>query len=149
MSTRVRRLALSIPLDSDGYLRRECPNCERDFKRLVNKAPISKSAQTANGGHFCPYCGLQSPSNNWLTKAQVEFTRRVAAEHVAPAKSHLGLRSLNLRAMRSAPSLEDELSETDDMRIVNLPCHPTESIKVSELWIGSIHCPVCANRISI
>jgi hypothetical protein len=83
MSTRVRRLVLNITIDSDGYPRRECPHCERDFKRIVARGSNPKPVQAARGGCYCPYCGLQSPSSSWLTMDQVEIhqAHRDPAQH--------------------------------------------------------------------
>lgn len=36
-------IPMSLPLDKDGFLRRECPNCERQFKWW----PSSSSEETS------------------------------------------------------------------------------------------------------
>ena len=51
-------LGVSLPLDSEGFLRRECPTCEREFKWLPNLDENEETEPTAGGGYFCPYCGV-------------------------------------------------------------------------------------------
>jgi hypothetical protein len=36
-----------------------------------------------------------------------------------------------------------ELSEPDDMRRVDFPCHPSEPLKVLDDWAGPVHCLIC------
>ncbi|HEV7751795.1 MAG TPA: hypothetical protein VGO71_09640, partial [Baekduia sp.] len=62
-----------MPLDSDGFLRRECPTCEREFKVFVHQvAGEEADAQGPQpGGYYCPYCAIQADANAWFTKAQI------------------------------------------------------------------------------
>jgi hypothetical protein len=65
-------LGMTISLDSDGFLRRECPTCERDFKWRPSEGEAEEAVESANdAGYFCPYCGVQAPVDAWLTSAQV------------------------------------------------------------------------------
>ena len=50
-------LEMSMPLDSDGFLRRECPTCEREFKWFHTPEGEGTAAPIIDGGYFCPYCG--------------------------------------------------------------------------------------------
>ena len=147
MNTKVRRLAMRIPLDADGYLRRECPNCERDFKRVVRKVSDAERSWRSPEGLFCPYCGLQSTSNTWLTKAQIEYTKKVLAEMVARERTRKGLKTLLPLPLHGSSRLtHGELTESNDMRIVRSPCHSEAAIKVSDLWVGDLRCTVCGTR---
>jgi hypothetical protein len=73
------QLAMSLPLDSDGYFRRECPTCEREFKWLPSPDPEAEedaAAETtgpaeAPESYYCPYCAVTAPPDAWLTKDQV------------------------------------------------------------------------------
>lgn len=146
MNTKVRRLAMRIPLDADGYLRRECPNCERDFKRVVQKAFDTERSWRSPEGLYCPYCGLQSTSNTWLTKAQVQYSKKVLAELVARERTRKGIKTLLPPPHVSSRLTRGELSEANDMRIVRSPCHSEAAIKVSDRWIGDLRCTVCGAR---
>lgn len=63
-------MELSFPTDSDGFLSRECPSCNRYFKVQVGQGsdlPIS----------YCPHCGHQG-RDCWHTPAQIEYAKEVA-----------------------------------------------------------------------
>ena len=62
---------MSVPLDSDGFLRRECPTCDREFKWLPS-ADDGAGRGTRRRGYFCPYCAMQARLGSWLTQAQVD-----------------------------------------------------------------------------
>jgi hypothetical protein len=79
------RLSMSLPLDGEGFLRRECPTCEREFKWLPSPDPEDdvEVAATTEGAeapesYYCPYCAVSAPPDTWMTKAQVA----AAARHV-------------------------------------------------------------------
>ena len=61
-------LSMAIPVDSDGFLRRECPTCEREFKWLPTSQGDGGAAAVPDGGYFCPYCGVQAPADAWLPR---------------------------------------------------------------------------------
>jgi hypothetical protein len=80
-------IPMSLPVDSDGFLRREwreCPTCEREMRWLV-APPDEDAVPDPEGGFYCPYCGVQAPPEGWWTKAQLQFaSETAAAEVVAP-----------------------------------------------------------------
>lgn len=147
-------LGVSVPLDSDGFLRRECPTCEREFKWLANVDDETESTETPDGGYFCPYCAIQAPPDAWFTKAQLELAENaVAREVVGPMLDDL-TRGLNrigrqsggmfgVKASYDAPHEMDPLTDTDDLRRVDFACHPTEPVRVIDEWDGQAHCLVC------
>lgn len=148
MDTRVRRLELKIPLDADGYLRRECPNCEREFKRIVVGPSESKVSHPATAGLYCPYCGVQALSNRWLTKSQVALTKVAVADQVADAKPHGALKSLSSLVSWGRTAVPQvEAIELNDMEVVRFTCHPKGPIKVYDGWIGKVHCLVCGASV--
>lgn len=80
---------LSFPLDADGYLRRECPFCVREFKVLIEQDELNTFIQSgldsflvedtsssdvgvlnSENDFFCPYCGQESGSGSWFTQEQ-------------------------------------------------------------------------------
>ncbi len=144
----------TIPLDSDGFLRRECPTCEREFKWLHTPEEGATGETPSDGGYFCPYCGVQAQANSWLTKAQVELARRlVASRVVGPMLEKFAddVRSIgrNSREMvraevtADAPEESEPLTEVGDMTRVDCGCHPTEPVKVLDGWDGAVFCLVC------
>jgi hypothetical protein len=56
-------ITLGVPTDnSDGFTRWECPTCEREFKSRPTPDG-EEPMQVLDGGYFCPYCGVQAPSD--------------------------------------------------------------------------------------
>lgn len=143
---------VSIPLDSQGFLRRECPQCERHFK--WHHGPVEPVPEDAPDPveYFCPYCGESAPPDQWWTRDQVEFIQTTALRETLPEVEAELRRSLEplgrtgiLRAeVRSdAVNPPPPLFESDDMQGVASPCHSYEPIKILEDWSAPIHCLVC------
>lgn len=146
-------LSTSIPLDSDGFLRRECPTCEREFKWLSD-AGDDESAEAPDGGYFCPYCAIQAPPDSWFTQAQLELAESVVATEVVGPMLKDFTRDINrighhsggmfsVSASFDAPDEMDPLTEADNMTRVDFACHPAEPIKVLDDWDGQTHCLIC------
>ena len=53
-------LSMAIPVDSDGFLRRECPTSEQEFKWLPASEDEERAGGVPDGGHFCPYWGVKA-----------------------------------------------------------------------------------------
>jgi hypothetical protein len=148
-------LSMSLPLDSDGFLRRECPTCERELKWLASgddeEDDEDGGAEVPDGGYFCPYCGIQAPPETWLTQAQVELAENlVATQVVGPMMkdfaSGLGRSSgglISVSATYDEPDAMEPLTEADDMTRVDFTCHPGEPVKVLDDWAGKVLCPMC------
>lgn len=149
MGDDIVKTSMTVPLDGDGFLRRECPTCEREFKWLPSEGKTASSTPDT-AGYYCPYCGLQA-KEGWLTKAQVELARAtVVHEVVDPTLADFArkLQSSSSDIFKVTASHErspepPKLSEADDMRRADFPCHPTEPIKVLDDWSGPIHCLIC------
>lgn len=144
-------MSVAVPLDKDGFLRRECPTCEREFKWL----PSENGDPPSSAGYYCPYCGVQAHPDAWLTKAQVDMAHnKVMREVVGPTMQDFG-RSLGrigrssgglIRADFKGPRIPpqaDPLTEQDDMRRIDFACHPEEPLKVLDDWSGPVYCLIC------
>jgi hypothetical protein len=140
-----RRIAVSIPLDSDGFLRRECPTCEREFKwRPAAEDETADEPDAA--GYFCPYCAIQAPVDHWHTRAQLDYVGAIGTrEIVGPVFDKL--ERSGFKVERQLPNQPRELTEDDDMRRVDFACHPQEPIKVLDRWAGPVHCLLCGQSI--
>lgn len=149
-------IPFEIPLDSDGYLRRQCPRCERCFKwRPENEGDEGdegeQTAQTVL--YHCPYCAEESASDQWWTDEQVDYAQGLAAieamrmieKTLGPAADRInrssGMVKMDLDVPRVTPPAP--LFEPDDMIAVQPPCHPAEPLKVLEDWDDEIHCLIC------
>jgi hypothetical protein len=144
------QIPMSIPLDSDGFMRRECPSCERELK--WRPTPDGQEAiPVPDGGYFCPYCGVQAPGDQWWTKRQRDAAiAKVKNKVVKPMLDDFGqslqrLSSDHLRITThpTATVPEPPLSESDDMHRVDFACHPSEPVKVAEAWDEPVHCLIC------
>lgn len=148
--------SISLPLDEDGFLRRECPTCEREFMWFVSEE--GAQAEVADEGYFCPYCGVQAPLDGWWTKSQLAQATGIAYEEVVrPAmegfKRNVERSSsggfVQARVDLSHPDAEPELTEADNMRRVDFPCHSSEPLKVVQGWTRPLYCLICGTQSAI
>src|SRR5262245_25299973 len=79
-------LSMSLPLDEDGFLRRQCPTCEREFKWRADDAGDDEEDVEATpvdeDGYFCPYCGVQAPTGDWHTEQQIADAKAIVMRDV-------------------------------------------------------------------
>lgn len=136
-----------MPLDADGFLRRECPSCLREFKWFTDGD--SEPAEE----YYCPYCGVLAETSAWNTRAQLEYVKGVAASKVLDPmlkKWERSFRSSSRGGLsikvnrRSSPKPRPPLA-VDDMSKAIPTCHPSETLKVLDDWTGSLHCLVCSD----
>jgi hypothetical protein len=75
-------MRLSLPLDQQGFMGRECPQseCEGYFKVKPGTGLSGPDLQCV-----CPYCGHQDPPNRFFTKAQNDYIESVALRTVEEA----------------------------------------------------------------
>lgn len=144
------RISISLPLDSDGFLRRQCPNCEREFKWFSHQEGDPTAEQVTQ--YFCPLCGAPADADEWATRAQTEFALGAAGPHLDQWVSDSLAQALKgIKGLRYKPNQDftldlpdsEPLHEPDDMIIVEPPCHPNEPLKVPEEATALVHCLVC------
>lgn len=140
-------IPMSVPLDSEGFLRRECPTCEREFK--WRPTPEGEQGEPeSDGGYFC---AVQAPTGSWWTKPQLEAATSQAFDAVVKPKlddlqasvERASGDFIKVSMSRTDPPKPPALTEIDDMRLVELSCHPTEPIKVLDDWDREVHCLLC------
>ena len=146
-------LSVSFPLDKQGFLRRACHVCGREFKWLSTEEDASSPAPEQ---YFCPYCGSSASHDEWFTLEQRAYINTaVLDEVVGPAVDELG-ESLRQLSRSSGGLIEVTASfepserrqappvyEPDDMKRVTFICHPNEPVKIEEAWSGRVHCRCC------
>lgn len=136
-----------------GFLRRECPTCEREFKWLPAQDDAD-ATPSPDGGYFCPYCGIQSRPDAWYTKPQLAVIEAVVQRQVVgPAldKFDRSLRRMERQSgglikvstRRDRPAEPPAITEDDNMRRVDFGCHLTEPVRVLDDWAGSVLCLIC------
>ncbi len=143
-------IQVKMPLDGDGFLRRQCPNCEQQFKWYAHEAGDTDAQLVEQ--YFCPLCGEPSGTDTWWTPAQLEYATGAAGpeldQHVGDliADAFKDMKGIQFKHDRKF-SLEfptpDPLNEPDDMVIVEPPCHPNEPLKVPDATAQRLHCIVC------
>jgi endogenous inhibitor of DNA gyrase (YacG/DUF329 family) len=141
------RLSAELPLDDDGYLRRQCPRCERVFKWHHSEATDEDAAPPE--AYFCPYCGEPSPLDQWYTDEQVDYLQALVA--LGPTVDEInrskGIVQIKLDVPQANPP--EPLFEDDDMLAVEPPCHPEEPLKLLEDWDDLIHCLICGTAFRV
>ncbi|MFT9112382.1 MAG: hypothetical protein ABF453_10225 [Bifidobacterium psychraerophilum] len=149
------RIPVSFPLDSDGFLRRECPTCEREFKWFSHDEDDPNAESVTQ--YFCPLCGEPSGLDFWWTPAQLEYGYGSAGGAIDQAiKDSMADMFKGMKGFTYKPnpsfSLDietpDPLTEPDDMVMVEPPCHSNEPLKVPEGATGHIFCLVCGTAFS-
>jgi len=160
---------VTIPIDPRGFFRRQCPDCQREFKIRWTELEgslilqhLGSSIRFANWDEVatasslvCPYCAHREPASSFFTSAQREhLTRR--AENLEAEIRFEQLRHVErsladnpyptFLAIPPAPFGDSIEPDPDDMRVVHLPCCG-EEIKVREAWSERIRCPFCGIEI--
>lgn len=155
---------LQLPLDQDGFSRRECPRCHAQFmvrwsevEEQVLAAAMARRVATAGGEEpaprrrFCPYCAAPAAAEAFFP-APIQRHLDTAARQITAEVESLRLRvpeewlAANPRAEPAAPSLElPSLPPREygaDLFRIALPCCGDEQ-KVSDAWLGPVRCHLC------
>lgn len=151
-------IVIEVLLDPSGFLRRECPTCEQEFKWFSGTTNERPEDFLEPENYFCPYCGVPSGHDTWWTHGQLEYAQAAAAGPVMKQLEYEfnhSFRSSRKSAIRfevsrgSTPQPPDPLVDPDDMMMVEPPCHPFEPLKVSDGWAEPLHCLMCGERFRI
>ncbi|RSN64670.1 hypothetical protein [Actinomadura sp. WAC 06369] len=152
-------IRVTLPLDHDGFLRRECPHCIRQFKWHDGLANEEAEQQPVPAAYHCPLCGQPAGMDSWWTQEQLDYVQGVATP-AAVREIEQGLRDalkggsskhamLEFKGSFDTPDVPAPLTEPDDMVIVTSPCHSYEPVKVSEDTSGPYYCLVCAQTFAV
>ena len=152
-------MEISLPLDSDGFLRRECPHCEREFKWHDGPASEEAEQHPPLDTFYCPLCGDPAGPDSWWTKIQLRLienaTERLMGQELgdmfdALERSTRRNRFVTFKVDKTrVPDPPDPLVEPQDMIIVTSPCHSWEPMKIPEEHMGAIHCLVCGAAFAL
>lgn len=151
-------ISVQFPLDN-GFLRRECPACEREFKWHHGPTPDHPKDAVDPDVYFCPYCGATAPPSSWWTKEQLAYAQQSAVGPIARAMGDALEDAIGHQRSDSfirmdvkrgdVPEPPAALSESNDMTIVQSPCHPWEPVKVEETWTEPLHCLLCGDKYAV
>lgn len=145
------QIQYELPLDADGFLRRECPHCEGEFKWHYGKTDDAPADFNYSDVYYCARCGQPAKSDQWFTNAQLDYVRDQA---LGPAHDFIAEQLRDAFGGGSGwikfdvsegekPSAPDPLVEPDDMDILQPPCHPWEPVKVPSDFAPPYHCIIC------
>jgi hypothetical protein len=149
---------MSLPLDADGFLRRECPSCLQEFKWHHGKTASAPTDFVYPDVYWCPHCGRSAAHEAWFTQAQLAYIKEAASGAVHDQLSDMikdvfksGHNSLvRIEVSESErPDTPDPLVEPDDMMMIAPPCHPWEPVKVPEGAEDPFYCLVCGQTYAV
>lgn len=101
------QFSVSLQVDRDGFLRRSCPSCGRDFKTEVDEAELQwelvshcrrigaeigavESKERVTDRLRCPYCGHEDASSEMHTEDTLTYLKRLTLrEYVVPQMNKL------------------------------------------------------------
>ncbi len=151
--------SVQMPLDADGFLRRECPGCLRKFKWFYGETAERPNDVVDPDEYFCPYCGSAAPTDQWWTQEQLDYAVSEASPEITRQAERMirtEVDKINRRSsfieleVETSPSLTPPpLVEMNDMVMLASPCHDWEPIKVDESWAEALHCLVCGSTFRV
>jgi hypothetical protein len=157
-------MSLSFPLDDDGFFRRECPLCHREFKVLLEENELPSLAQEGIGSYLletqeeatganeneeteseftCPYCGQRAPRDSWWTQEQLAYIGAVAQNIIAKMVNEQLIRPLKRMSRRHSSGLISLRFEGEEMKQQELWISP----EVNDMEIFDLPC--CYRRIKM
>jgi len=149
-------IQVTLPLDSDGFLRRECPHCMRQFKWHDGPANGEAEQHARPAAYSCPLCGQPAADDSWNTQEQIDLIETtVMPMALGIMEDELeamfkGVRGLEYKRGSEEPvDFTSPLVEPDDMTIVTSPCHDYEPVKVPDDHAGPLFCLICGSAFAV
>lgn len=149
---------ISFPLDADGFFRRECPNCEQEFKWHHGPTNDAPADFVYSDLYWCPRCGESAGPDSWWTQDQLDYQRQMMdglvhdelrdAFKTALKPQRNSIISIKMDA-GARPAVPDPLVEIDDMITVAAPCHPWEPVKVPVDAQAPFFCLLCGSAFAV
>ncbi|MEA2066829.1 MAG: hypothetical protein U9O65_07060 [Thermotogota bacterium] len=155
---------LPFPLDDDGFFRRECPFCRKEFKVLLEKEELTDIAQKGIDSFMikpkeevtdldeserskiefiCPYCGQPASSNSCWTEEQLAYVGIVAKNIMAKIVNENLIRPLKETSQRHSSGMVSIRFEGKEME----QHEPWVSPEVNDMEIFDLPC--CQRKIKI
>lgn len=143
---------VGFPLDSSGFLRRECPYCKREFKIHQDDFPRQPDEI------YCPCCGQTASPQEFYTEEQIDYMRATLVKTVVGPEldrftrdlQNIGRRSGGLVSMTATHNPAPEpsiLPDEDDLYKMEFGCCNLR-VKV-ESPDGAYHCLFCGSVNSV
>lgn len=137
------RLKMAIESDENGYFDRRCPNEECQYIFKINLHDWEE--KVSNEHVYCPRCGSDAPSSEWMTEEQNEVILENATSFA------LGLLHDELKS--AFKDIEHTTRRNKFARITykpgKRPAYIDLPITQSEEWATEIVCDDCGTRFSV
>jgi uncharacterized Zn-finger protein len=158
------RMNLPFPLDDDGFFRRECPFCRKEFKVLLEREELTDLAQKgidsfmierkeeirdldanerSETEFICPYCGQRAPSDSWWTQEQHAYVGILAKNITTKIINENFIRPLKRTFQRPSSGMLSIRFEGKEME----QQEPWISPEVNDMEIFDLPC--CQRKIKI
>ena len=169
----MRSRQVSFPLDDEGFFRRECSLCCREFKVCLRENELGQLAQCridnflveqgieealAEDGdedekdQYCPYCGQSAPPDHWWTQEQLAYVHVIASNVMADLLNKHLIRPLKRNRGRSSfirfegkEMKKNEEWISPEVSDMTMVDLPCckRQIKVLDDWGSAVHCFFC------
>lgn len=154
---------LSFPLD-DGFLRRECPYCYKEFKVLLEPDELARLEEQGIASFLltrekqavepdeqdpdevlctCPYCGQQAPQKSWWTQEQCAYIKVVVRNMLAKTVNEQFIRPMKQRYSGSGSGMISLRFEGKEMKCDE----PWMSPEIDDM--RSFDLPCCGRMIKV
>ncbi len=143
---------LSFPLNDDGFLRRACPTCSREFKWFHSE---DDGVDEPPEEYFCPYCGVAAALDERQTGEQMRYSKEEAVARVmgptvedlersfgSGGRSAGGLFKISMSVEMPERRQAAPVFEPNDMRRIDFACHPMSRPKSTRR--GPVRFIVCS-----
>lgn len=149
-------IPVELPLDSDGFLRRECPSCGDEFKWHYGPTDSRPDGIVDPPLYTCPLCGAKADGDRWFTQDQVRYQQQLVEFYMFDAvndemkRAFRSSKNIRYEPGRNPASAPAALHEPNDMIIIEPPCHPWEPVKVPKECAdgGPLYCLMCGEIYS-
>jgi len=156
-------MSVSFPLDDDGFFRRECPMCLREFKVLLDEDELTSLEEEGIKSFMldtqdelndmdeeekkiletCPYCGQEAPIDSWWTKEQIAYIEVIIQNIMAKVVNEEFLRPINKLSGKYSSGLVTLHFNSNEMK----QQEPWISPEVNDMEIFDLPC--CHRKIKV
>jgi predicted RNA-binding Zn-ribbon protein involved in translation (DUF1610 family) len=155
-------IPVNFPVDDDGYFRRRCPLCKKEFKLLLKKEELEdieqkgiesyilkrekeerSDVESEDAKFVCPYCGQKSVWSNWWTQEQEAYIGVIAENIMAQLLNEHFIRPLKRNLRKSKSSFIQISLEGEELK----KKEPWMSPEMNDMDLVSLNC--CDRMIKI
>lgn len=139
-----RSISIPIQTDEKGYIDKQCPSPQCEFRFKVNEDDWSNLFR--DEAVWCPMCRHEAPANQWFTIEQVEHSKS-EAQVVVKGEINNALRS-DARKFNRSQSRNSYISMSME---VKGGTHRTYALpaKAADVMQLEIHCDNCSARFAV